>query len=150
MRALVLVAACIAVLGCAPSYQGIDPASGAQVTVKGRELCSPIFDGEWDSPQLGHLTVNAKDDDSVSGTFAFDHGDPACPVSGSLLGVCSGTLLTISWAENWSRCGRPAEVRGCGFLVYHPAAHPELLGSWGYWDNDRLGGQWLATKETPH
>ena len=144
----VLAAGLGGVIACSPVFEGVDPSTGARVRLEtGDAAPNTQFSGQWDSPQLGQLSLREDAPDSFSGSYRVQRQDPPCPVVGRLLGTRSGNLLRVSWNENYSACGRAVPVRGRGYFFYRTGTVTELLGNFGYWDDEEHGGPWLATKQ---
>jgi hypothetical protein len=100
-----------------PSFTGLDPSSGLQVTLRISKLRAERFEGTFRSPQLGTLTLSHTGTDVLG---RFQYARAGARVSGALEGRAHGNLLRFSFREAHRGPEGEVLVRGEGFFLFDP------------------------------
>lgn len=155
-----LVAGCVlagtSATSCGPqrgprsyAWSGLDESNGQNVTVsQGPMPTDETFTGVYRSPQIGDLEL-VQTGSALTGRYEYDRG--SCHVTATLEGTVEGNVAQLRWTENHRPCGRIAPVVGRAYFLYMlettaNVTRGRLFGRWGYNDDDREGGPWMAFK----
>jgi hypothetical protein len=140
--AILLSAAVVIALACAPALQGCG--GGAKHSIRvGPMPAGGSFTGVWFSPQYGEMHIEQSGSTAI-GRYTKDERQ------GRLQGSVEGDVLRFEWKEKREMVvGRPAESKGHGYFKVYKKEDEDtwnLQGEWGTDASETGGGPWTAVK----